>query len=487
MRKLIPDTIKNFPFCFLLFPIFFVLHGWKENFEYISFHDILILGCTYLLSSIIVFLIFLVLFRQTPKAGIYTFFILLVFLLFGAMQDFLRAIQLLESLSRYRYLLPSLGLFLLISFILLKKKKTSLNKFNFFLTILILVFIAIDAFSLIRMALSKESSPGVVASNSVGTQCEGCAKPDIYFLIFDEYASSRSLQDFLHYDNNSFESSLRARGFHIIPGSRSNYDFTIFSLASMLNMEYVQGVKDFNASSVKDFASCINLIRNNKVVDFLESSGYQIINYSIFDLKGRPSIVNQTFLPLKVSLITEQTLINRVSRDLGHFRLYSGLHSNELFTQKLLDESRRKTDQPRFIYVHFFMPHQPYYFDSLGRSRDKQTLLAETDHFGKESYLQYLKYTNEKALQLVDSILNNNATPPIIMLMGDHGCRGVTNATNSDHMFMNMNAIHIPGGSYNRFYDSLSVVNQFRILFNTQFHQSFELLKDSSILVGIKN
>ncbi len=211
-------------------------------------------------------------------------------------------------------------------------------------------------------------------------------------------------------------------------------------------MEYVQGVKDFKASSVNDFASCIGLIRNSKVVDFLDRSGYEILNYSDFRSEREPSIVDQSFLPLKVKLITEQTLNSRIIKDLGHLLIvgkfelkflsekliYSSLRSNTIFTKELLKVSRQKADHPRFIYAHFFMPHQPFYFDSTGHARDKKILLAERNHFTLNPYLQYVKYTNGKALQLVDSILENNATPPIIMLMGDHGFRRDTAVANID-------------------------------------------------------
>src|SRR6202000_1611417 len=73
--------------------------------------------------------------------------------------------------------------------------------------------------------------------------CDTCANPDIYFLLFDEYASSRALWQSLGYDKRGVDSFLLQRGFHIQYDSRSNYHYTPFSMASILNMSYLRGIK----------------------------------------------------------------------------------------------------------------------------------------------------------------------------------------------------------------------------------------------------
>ena len=485
--------LRKFPLPFLLLPLFFVLHGWKENFYYIHFHDISILVLTFVAAALVIFVICLLVFKQKVKAGIYTFILLATFFFFGAIQDFLKNHSFTKEFSRYKYLLPAIFLILLLSFFWLKKTKKSPGGLNYFLSVLLLLYMAADMILLIFLPAEKKQKISASGFSSLSTACTTCPHPDIYFLLFDEYASSPALKQSWNFDNSGFDSALTKRGFHLISGSRSNYNFTSFSMASILNMSYLSGISNVNACSIEDYAMCNDLILNNGVTGYLMNNGYKIINYSIFDLKGEPSLVHQSFLPLKARLITEQTLFNRIKKDLGYilftgkFRIkwlsdqliYQSLHNNNLFLQKVKEEARKKKDKPEFIYAHYYMPHPPYYFDSSENEMNVQSIRIETT----SQYLQYVSYTNRQILQLADSILKNSISPPVIIIMGDHGFRKSNGTTDHTSFFRNMNAVYLPDKKYKGFYDSLSGVNQFRVLFNTLFHQSFPLLKDATIFL----
>jgi phosphoglycerol transferase MdoB-like AlkP superfamily enzyme len=123
------------------------------------------------------------------------------------------------------------------------------------------------------------------------------------------------------------------------------------------------------------------------------------------------------------------------------------------------------------------MPHPPFYFNKKGKQDDKATLIAENKSLPIKSYLEYLPYTNEVIKKIVNSILDNTKKPVVIILMGDHGFR-----TKQPKLydFRNQNAIYISTGNYKGFYDGISNVNEFRVLFNNLFHASLPLLKDST-------
>ena len=264
-------------------------------------------------------------------------------------------------------------------------------------------------------------------------------------------------------------------------------------MASILNMSYLSGIRNVNACTIDDYAMCNDLILNNAVTGYLMNNGYKIVNHSIFDLKGEPSAVNQSFLPLKARLITEQTLFNRLKRDLGHLLfvgkyrikwlsdklIFQNLHNNNNVLRKVKEESEKKKDNPRFIYAHFYMPHFPYYFDSIGKEVDPQFLETKST----QKYLSYVSYTNRQILKLTDSLIKKSISPPVIIIMGDHGYRTNNVTQNKISFFRNMNAVYLPDRNYSGFYDSLSGVNQFRVLFNTLFHQSIPVLKDSTIFL----
>jgi hypothetical protein len=140
-----------------------------------------------------------------------------------------------------------------------------------------------------------------------------------------------------------------------------------------------------------------------------------------------------------------------------------------------------KIKNPKFIYTHLALPHHPYYYDSSGTKSlyDSVTLSYPG---GKNNYLQYLLYSNKKLLSLIDFIRKNNPTPPIIILMSDHGYRKFekTEKVDSKYYFMNLNTVFVPNGNYAGFYDGMSNVNQFRVILNSEFGQKLPLLKDST-------
>jgi len=65
------------------------------------------------------------------------------------------------------------------------------------------------------------------------------------------------------------------------------------------------------------------------------------------------------------------------------------------------------------------------------------------------------------------------------MILSDHGSRHLNKGEEVTNDFVNLNAKYIPGKNYALCYDSITNVNQFRVLFNTCFAQQLPLLKDS--------
>jgi hypothetical protein len=234
-------------------------------------------------------------------------------------------------------------------------------------------------------------------------------------------------------------------------------------------------------------------IRDNELIDFLQRQGYEIVNCSGFDLHGNPSPVNESLLPIKTRLITEQTLYSRVLRDLGyHFlpyisfpplekQLYQSLENDNRLIA-LLEAASSQKRGPRFIYGHFNFPHPPYYYGKHGLKRRVTAFYAATDEDNVQDYLDYLEYTNRRAVEIVRTIKKNTRGNAVIILMGDHGLRYNSEMPSTPlYQVENQNAVYFPGKDYHLFYDSISGVNEFRVVLNSLFNQHLPLLKDSTV------
>ena len=488
------SLITNRPLFIVLLPLFFVFHGFTEHYNFISVGDAFLLLTLYITGMLIVTSVTWVFYRNLIKAAVVSFFLMAVFFFFGSIQDLLRKHFTGSFFSRYSFLLPMLLLLLILLINWIRKTKSSLLKLTLYLNVLLLVLCGIDILWLGERVLVQGRKPGVNFSDTSLAACRSCNKPDIFFIVLDEYSGNTALNQLFHFDNTAFERQLERRGFYVAKQSRSNYNYTPFSVASILNMKYLDLNMAKKAPGNIDY--CYQQIRNSDVTNFLTANGYMFSNYSIFDFKDRPAINYDSFLPYNTSLITSQTFLSRVLKDISYNistgkwklkwglkkRTYEHLSNNENIIRAIKERASEKTNIPKFVYAHLMMPHYPYYFDSQNRPLPIQKLLPGQET-NKENYIEYLQYCNSRILDLVDNIITNSNRPPIIMLLGDHGFREGVKKEEHKYAFMNLNTIYLPEKNYSGFYDDISNVNQFRVLLNKEFEQHLSLLKDSTIFL----
>jgi phosphoglycerol transferase MdoB-like AlkP superfamily enzyme len=166
--------------------------------------------------------------------------------------------------------------------------------------------------------------------------------------------------------------------------------------------------------------------------------------------------------------------------------LFKQVDNNNKFLSLTERESAVKSARPKFVYMHVYMPHPPYYFDSKGNLKDEATVFKESSELSLKAYLEYIPYTNSRIKEVISEIKKNTNGNAVIVFMGDHGFRYPTKELHPDQHFQNQNAIYFPDHDYHLLYDSISGVNQFRVVFNKLFKQNIPLLKDSAIFLQDK-
>jgi Sulfatase len=480
------NKITNQPLFLWLLPLFYVLHGATENFDFVGVKDALILFGVYFGFSLLFCLLFCFLYKGFNKAALASFAIMAFNLFFGSLHDFLKNTFPNTFITRYSFILPITAILLLIFIIYLKKTKKNPYRLAKYLNFLFLLLILIDMGTLILKS-SKTKKKNVVQLTKEFIPCDTCYRPDIYLIIADEYAGKSELQDIFTFNNSEFENDLIKRGFHVVNDSKANYNSTVHSMASILNMDYIKYLNP-NRINQNDILTCQYLIKQNNLLYFLQKNGYEIYNFSFFDLDSKQRAVNNLYFPSIRELLNSQTFIYRFKKDLGfHFATRQKLEDikkHDLYNNNKIDSLTRiiaskKSAEPKFVYTHLSMPHHPYYFDSSGKEAAYEIL---TDEYAsdKKAYVEYLLYTNKKLLELVDYIKLSSTKPPIIILMGDHGFRQFADSANKQYYFMNLNTVYFPNGNYSLFYNGMSNVNEFRVILNSQFGQKLSLLMDST-------
>jgi hypothetical protein len=480
----------NKEFFLFLLPLFFVFHGYVQNFPSVSALDAIRLLGEYVLFTLALSSVFLFIFRSWRKAAVFTFIIISIQFFFGALQDFLKYLFGNWFAAKYSFMLPAIFILLVVIFLHIRKTKkqfTSLTKYlNIVLYILLFVEGATILFKVPPHAQSGQLDPKF-------NSCKTCAKPNIYLIIADEYAGSKALHDIFTFDNSDFENALYKRGFLTIRHSRSNYNYTPFSMASTLSMDYLKGISS-KSNDINNRNICYQNINKNPLVHILKETGYNFVNLSPFDFADQPSqLTKNYFYSTHERIISSQTLTSRVYKDLSYHLITSfhfgwaqkkyleGLINNIRFSYEgTIATASETSKKPQFVYTHFIMPHYPYLFDKNGNALKFEEAIQGGR---KDLYLGYLQYGNKLCLSLIDSIFKKDPTNPVIILMSDHGFTKYSSEYEPAYNFLNMINIYVPGRNYAAFSDSLTNVNLFRTLLNTQFGQQLPLLKDSTFFL----
>ena len=119
----------------------------------------------------------------------------------------------------------------------------------------------------------------------------------------------------------------------------------------------------------------------------------------------------------------------------------------------------------KFVFAHIVGPHAPFVFTPDGK--------FSTVRSPETGYPDEIAYLDQRVLKIVQTILQNSSTPPIIVIQGDHGWDAV-------HRMTILNAYYLPGGGSQRIYPTITPVNTFRVIFDQYFGGTYKLLEDKS-------
>jgi len=487
---MLPKSLKYPLFLFLL-PVFFVFHGFTQNFYFVSIDSALLLTTVYIITSLFLAGLFYFFSKKIMVAAIMATVVMFFHFFFGSIHDTIKEIAGHNIFTKYSFILPVFLLIVSVLFVVLKKRK-DLTRFASYLNVLLIILILADCFSLFKKTMEKNGVPPLVSKNN----CDSCSKPDIYIILLDGYPGEEQLMKGFQYDNATLKDQLSTRGFKTMSHAHSNYLFTPYSVASILNMQYVDSTK-VNGSREKGVPWAFKWINKNRAISFLKSTGYKFYNYSIFQVAGQAAPTGNAFVSANTKLITGNTFLARFRKDVifniaTRFNwksylstaLYQANKDNKKLYDLTLKKVKTKQTEPKVVLTHFLMPHDPYYFDEAGNLRDYDNL-SKIGLANNDAFLSNLKYANKKVIGLVDSLLVNSPAPPVIILLSDHGYR-YDFKNPLKYAYKNFFSVYFPDRNYQGFSDSMIAVNFFSTILNNRFGQQIPMHADSAFTYGYK-
>ena len=119
------------PVYLLLLSLFFVFHGYTENFDFIPIKDAIVLVLVYIFASLILAALLWIIFRNVSKAAFIAFLMLGFYCFFGAIYDRIIYTAPGSFFSKYTVIIGGFLFILLTAVVILFRYKQSLKKFNF--------------------------------------------------------------------------------------------------------------------------------------------------------------------------------------------------------------------------------------------------------------------------------------------------------------------------------------------------------------------
>jgi hypothetical protein len=498
-----PDKSWTFhPFLYAIFPSLFL---YSRNLDWVRPPDLLKpVVVTVLLTGIVLAFARAVL-RSGTKAGVLASAFLIVVFSYGHVMRLVQGFAVGGLVvGRTMILFPGLCVALAGLTIVLARTRKDLRGITGYLSVLGVILV-VTSLGQIGVGCARagrgsvERWIGYVDKSCSGRGAlpvkPGMRKPDIYYIILDNYSRADILKREFGYDNSEFIRFVRSKGFYVADRSECNHLGTLGSLPSSLNFDYLAtltreaGIKTLNTQV--DLA----MIRKSKLVALLRAAGYKLVTFpsgyavtadvgadvvckrSIWSMNEFDRVLlNTTMLAAMLAVLPQ-----KVFSSVGEMESYRSDIRHTL--DKLVDTPRIKG--PKFAFAHLTVTHPPFVFDADGNvPRVRVDELTTTDQLKSHDpklYTDSITYVNREMTKVVEEILSRSENPPVIILQADHGVshyvtgKGLLDGVKRHAIF---NAYYLPGGGTKALYPSISPVNSFRVVMNAYLGAHFPLLKD---------
>jgi hypothetical protein len=488
MKKLLSRvcSLPIHPFLVAAFPIVF-LYG--QNVRETRLDQVVVPLAASVLSALVLWMAFAIALRDKAKAGLAASTVIFLFFSYGRLYDLMGDWN-LAAIHKHSLLAPLLILMCGYMVYFISLLRWDLRSATRLLNIVASALIALNLVPVLLHSIQGVRGPSLVSKVQAGDISFAADNlsmsgpmPDIYYIVLDEYAHPSTMSEFYGYDNSRFVDYLADSGFLVADESRTRNYYTLGSIASTLNMEYVT----YNQPCEPVY----EMVSHNRVASFLKSFGYQRVyvgSWYDIDRYDVDSDICYNFYKSgydEVPLLTgdfQGALLNTTM--VRPYIDYVNTNRHESYLRdgliETLDQLKRtpQMEGPKFVFAHILCPHAPFIFGPQGEPVE----YAERGNWSdREYYLGQYIFITQQIEKVLDVITTESNVPPIIVLQSDHGIRpwwpGL-DASMGDEWQKILNAYRLPDGGTEELWGSISPANSFRFIFNYYFHADFELLEE---------
>ena len=486
MNKLLQ---RIYPYLIAIYP---VLALRNYNSDYVDFTAIVRSLIVVVVLTFLVWIVFYAILRKVEITSAITSLVMLIILGYGHIY-----LQIENSLGKpIKHSVLSMlliGSFIAISWFLIKRPSAAWTVSQFLgnvAVILILMSLGqmiVRDVQAVRVARSISQADQAPAGNEADLHPQDNALPDIYVILLDGHGRTDVLQEEFGYDDSPFIQSLTDMGFYVAQCSQSNYASTRYSLTSMFQMDYIQLV---------DGRDQVPALKDTPVVQTLRAQGYKVITFEnaasghfdfgedlrysrnqlafgAMDLSGGLNEFEKTMLSTTIArmLLDTEIIPGFNETVITRLEFYEHYLQVNYILQKLPETTQ--LPGPKFVFAHILVPHIPQVFTPDGKFRFPEDK-------SKNGYRDNAEFIDKAIVPVIQQILADSPTPPVIIVMGDHGPPATGLTHNPAARMKNLDAYFVDPKTMTKLYDTITPVNSFRILLDSYFGTDYPLLEDTS-------
>ena len=500
------------PFLVAVFPILII---YSQNIGRVNFEDLILPIILVLIFSIVLYYTLKIILKNPFKSALIVTIILILLFSYGHVYYLLNDVSIDGfDIGRNLYLIPAFGLALGILIFFTIRAGRVFDNATSIINVVSIVFIMVAISNVVFVGAEitnydKDSSQELFYETRDFSGyfephkfliSENQELPDVYYLILDEYARNDALLEYHDFSNHELTEFLENKGFHIAKNSFANYPMSVQSIPATMNMNYINFLADEIGTEVRNYKPLneknYGLYPNNMVIKNFKEMDYKIITFNTFALHLHENpLADETFCH-RDKFLLDNRLVDVLARTsiFGYYveRWAEGeLRQVTLCAFENFGNAGNVFDEPVFVWAHVMLPHPPWIFGPNGEeiTPGKPLLITDNPEFRdsgwepKRQYIQQVQFANKKTIEAVENILENNKNA-IIIIQGDHGTAWETNWMDPSkddtwQRLRNFDAIYFPDENKRvQLNDDRTLVNTFRIVFNSYFGSDYEMLED---------
>lgn len=428
------------------------------------------------------------------KAANATFILLLFFNTYGLAFRFLIKLNVFR-IEHYTLLPLYILTAVYATWIITKLTESKSQTFWKITTLIMGVLVVLNLGTVIPQEIHKTESGRDIKINSTANVQNVVEKkdyPDIYYIVFDEFAGFDAMIDYWGNDRiNDFVNFLKTNNFFVAEKSHAGTVDTLQIMATRLNYQEEYPLE------AKYIETYYNDIANNRVMSYLKSLGYTT---AVFD-ETKASFAYPAAKPINADyqlefnpdsagnlgilfddyglLVADNTMLLAFS-DLYKINNPVLNQHRGMIYYTLNKVGNLDIPSPKFVYVHLMLPHMPFMFDASGNMTDPSVHQNWNYYLG--NYMFAVKILEKMVLNITSAA--DPSRSQVIILQSDHGARNkqtghpdsvILDDYPEEFKTLIMNALRLPGCDTTDLPQDINPINTFPIVFNCYFNAQIPL------------